>query len=188
MHLNDTRLLWTCTSKVYTFRPLPRFSAQSPNEDGNEDHAPFPTDTSVQEDNMIQAWNVQRREHDEEYTNDCEEQELVTPKMLRPHLEALGHVEERPAEVDELPRKKEEDPGHGRVAGGSGAEDGIAFGGVLVVAVAAEVARVEAEDYNGEGAEDAACHEETVDDHVGEEFGCKDSVFQLWKLVAVYHY
>ena len=81
----------------------------------------------MQKDNMVQSWNVQRRENDEENTSHCEEQELVTPKMLRPRLESLGHVKERPTEVDELPRKQEKDPSHGRVAGSSGAEDGVAF-------------------------------------------------------------
>lgn len=128
---------------------------------------------------MVQTWYIQRGEHDEENGDHGKEQKLVAPEMLHPLLETLGHVEEGPAEVDKLPCEQEKDPSHGCVAGGSGAEDGVAFGRVLVVAVAAKIAGIKPKDYNGERPEHAAGHEKAVDDHVGEELWCKYSVFQL---------
>lgn len=133
----------------------------------------------MQEHLVVQHRNVQRGKHDKENTRHGEEQELVAPQMHRPRLEALGHVEQRPAGVDELPGEEKEDPRHGRVAGRASAEDGVAGWRVVDVAVEPQVAGFEAKDDEGEGSEDAAGHDGPVDDHVDHEFGSEDTIFEL---------
>lgn len=128
---------------------------------------------------MVQLGNVQDREDGEEYASDRPEQKLVAPEVARPRLEAVGHVEQRSAEIDQTPRKEKEDPGHGGEAGGAGAENGIAGLRVVVVAVGAEVAAAKAKNDDCEGAEDAACHDGAVDDHICEELGREDAIFEL---------
>lgn len=135
----------------------------------------------MHKDDMVNHRNVQGAEHSEEDNRDGEEEELVAPEVGCPGLDAVGHVEQRAAKVDEFPREEEEYPRHGGVAGCAGAEHLVTLGGVRVVTVDAEVAAVEAEDDDGEGSDGAAGHDDAVDDHVEEEFGGKDAVFELVK-------
>lgn len=128
---------------------------------------------------MVQLGNVQDREDGEEYARDRPEQKLVAPEVARPRLEAIGHVEQGTAEVDQTPSEEKEDPGHGGEAGGAGTEDGIAGLRVVVIAVGAEVAAAKFGNDDCEGAEDAACHNGAVDDHICEELGREDAIFEL---------
>lgn len=167
------------TSEVDALGPLPRLRQHHKHEDIDKDDSPLPADTSVLENDMVQLGNVQDREDSEEDAADRPEQELVAPQVGSPRLETVGHVEQRAAEVNQTPGEEEEDPGHGREAGGAGAEGRLAALRVDVVAVGAEVPVVEAEDDDCERAEDAAGCDGAVDDHVCEEFGCKDAIFEL---------
>lgn len=167
------------SSEVDALRPLPRLRQNHKHDDVHKDNSPLPADTGVLENDMVQLGNVQNREDREEDPSDRPEQELVAPKVARPRLEAVGHVEKGAAEVDQAPGEEEEDPGHGREACSAGAENGVAGLRVGVVAVGAEVAVAEAEDDDGEGAQDTAGHDGAVGDHVCEEFGGEDAVFEL---------
>ena len=160
--------------------PLPRLSTNNEHDNGNEDDPPFPVNPGVHEDDGIQPRDVQRRKHNEEDNGNGEEEEAVPPQMVPPRADPpAAPVEEGPAEVDELPGEEQEDPRHGRVGRGAGAKDDVARRRVGVVAVGAQVAVAEGEDDGGEGAEDAASHEDAVDDHVEHEFGGEDAVAEL---------
>lgn len=189
LKISDTSLsghvvpsLWlsgVLSSEVDSLRPLP--GLRQDHEDSNIDkhNRPFPSDTIVQEHLVVDHRNVQRGEHDKEHTRHREEQELVAPEVHRPRLQSLGHVEERPARVNQLPGEEEEDPRHGGVAGRAGAEDGVAGGRVGDVAVETQVSGLEAKDDESEGSEDAAGHDCPVDDHVDHEFGREDAILEL---------
>lgn len=166
-------------SKVHPLGPLPQLGTNHPHRDGHKNDGPLPRDTRVQEHNVIEAGDVDGRKDNDEDNGDGEEEEAVAPEVGGPGADAVGHVEEGAARVDELPGEEEKDPGHGGVRGGAGAEDVVADGRVGVVALVAELAAVEAKDDDGEGAEDAAGHEDSVDDHVEHEFGGEDAVFEL---------
>lgn len=99
--------------------------------------------------------------------------------MRQPCLEPIRHIEQGSTEINKLPREEEEDPRHGGVTRCACAEDGFTRRRVFVVAVGAEVATVEAEHDDGEGADCAAGHEGAVDDHVEEELGGEDAIFEL---------
>lgn len=167
------------SSEVDALRPLPRLRQHHENDDIHKDDSPLPADTIVLENDVIQCGDVQNREDREEDAGDRPEQKLVAPQVACPGPEAIGHVEQGAAEVDKAPGEEEEDPGHGGEACGAGAEDRVADLRVVVVAVGAEVAVAEAEDDDRERAEDAAGHDGAVDDHVCEELGREDAVFEL---------
>lgn len=171
--------LGSLSSKVNSLGPLPGLGTQSPNKDCDEDDGPFPANTGMQEDDMVKTGDVEGGKYDKEDAADGVEQELVSPEVSSPYFDALGHVKEGAAEIDEFPREEQEDPRHGGVAGSSGAEDGLARIAVLVVTVYTQVAVAKAEYHNGEGAQDAAGHEDAVDNHICEEFGGEDAVFKL---------
>ena len=164
---------------IHPLRPLPRLRAQHKHHHRNKHHRPLPANARVHKHNMVNDGNVQRPEHDEEDDGDGEEEEAVAPEVHAPGAEPAGHVEQRAPRVDELPREEQEDPRHGRVAGGARAEHVVARRRVLVVAVGAEVAVVEAEYHDGEGPDGAARHEDAVGDHVEQELGAEDAVFEL---------
>lgn len=167
------------SSEVDAFHPLPSLRKHHKHDDVHKNNGPLPADAGVLEDDMVQLGDVQHREDSEEDASDRPEQELVAPQVAHPGPEALGHVKQGAAEVDQAPGEEEEDPRHGGEAGGAGAEDGVTRLGVVVVAVGAEVAAAEAEDDDREGSEDAAGHDGAVDGHVCEELRRKDTVFEL---------
>lgn len=162
--------------------PLIRLSRGEEEQVRNNDNSPLPRNTLMHKNNGVDNRDIQRSDSNKETHGNRPEQERVAPETQGPLARALSDaVEEGAARVDELPGEEEEDPHHGRVAGGAGAEDVLAGVAVLEVAVVAEVAVVEAKEDDDEGAEEAGGHDEAVADEVGDEFGGEDAVFELGK-------
>lgn len=92
---------------------------------------------------------------------------------------ALGlHSEKGAAHVDHFPGEEEGEPGKTDEGGSSSAEDGVAFGGIGVVATVAEIAVAETEHDEGEGGEAESGHPKSVDNHVEEHFMGEDADFE----------
>lgn len=139
------------------------------------------------EDNRVDHRDVDEGEHGDEASHNSPEEELVAPDVNHPLskiLLGLGlHAEEGAAQVDHFPGEEEGEPGEAGESGGAGAEDNLAAFVVLIAAFAniggAVAEAVEDED---EGGEAEGGHPEAVDDHVDEEFGGEDTLFELDKL------
>lgn len=142
------------------------------------------------EDNRVDDRDVDEGEHGDEASDNSPEEELVAPDVNHPLSEVLLglglHAEEGAAQVDHFPGEEEGEPGQTGKSGGAGAEDDFAAFVVLVAAVAnvggAVAEAVEDED---EGGEAEGGHPEAIDDHVDEEFGGEDTLFELGLLAFV---
>lgn len=98
----------------------------------------------MSEDTMVDHRDVEQREDSDEACHDGPEEELVAPDVVHPLCEVqLGarlHAEEAAAEIDHLPGQEEGEPGQTDEGRGSSSENGVALGGVVSVAVRAQVA------------------------------------------------
>ena len=146
------------SAEVNSFSPLPSLNTDNPDKQGNKDHCPFPANACVQKDDVVETWNVQRREHQGKNDGDRKEQEAVSPQVVSPSLKSARHVEERATEVNQLPREEQEDPRHCCVACRAGAESLVTDIGVAVVAVCSQVSITKAKHDNGERTKNAARH------------------------------
>ncbi|KAI3478679.1 hypothetical protein L1887_59316 [Cichorium endivia] len=90
---------------------------------------PFPADAFVQEDDAVEAGNVENGEDAEEAADDADEEELVPPRVAEPLVvpaSVVAHVEEAAAHVDHLPGQNEREPGDDGKGRGTRTEDELA--------------------------------------------------------------
>lgn len=164
--------------------PLPGLAADEKQQRGHEDDAPLPRDAGVLEDDRVNDGDIKQREDGDETGHDAEKEELVAPHVpepLRKVLCGLGlHAEEGPAHVQHLPGEEEREPRQGGKGGGAGAVDGVAGGGVAVVAVGAEVAVAKAEHDEQEGGQAQRGRPQAVGKHVCHELPGEDACFHLF--------
>lgn len=138
-----SRSLALLATEVNPLAPLPTLNTKEEKHSFDQDHTPFPGDTAVLEDFVVDNRNVQDGEGEYETGHDSEEQELVAPDIVHPLREvALGvglHLEEAAAEVHHLPGEEEREPGHACECCGTSAEDSVTsvrFVRVIVLSVA----------------------------------------------------
>lgn len=173
------------TAVVYSLGPLPCLDSQEKEESLNKDNAPFPANTCVLEDDCVQARNVDDGEHGDKACDDSPEQELVAPGVNDPLREvslALRlHAKEGSAHVDHFPGQEERKPGQAGKGRGASAEDNPAIFGELIVAVVSDVGSAIAKTVKNkdEGGEAEGRHPKTVDNHIDQKFGCKNTLLQL---------
>lgn len=55
---------------IHPLRPLPRLGAQEPYKDCDKHNTPLPANTLVQEHNVVQYRDIQRRENNKEDNRD----------------------------------------------------------------------------------------------------------------------
>lgn len=142
-------------TEIDPLAPLPRFDAEEKESRLNEDDAPFPGDTSMLEDNVVEARNIQEWEDGDETSHDGPEQELVAPDVVHPLGEVfLGpglHAEEAAAHINHLPGEEEGEPGQTDKGCRTGSENGLTLRLVIVVAMSLKISVSEAEHHKREG-------------------------------------
>lgn len=111
--------------------PLPRFNTKEEERGLDEDNAPFPADSGVFEDDMVDDGDIEQGEDGDEPGHDGPEEELVAPHVVHPLGEVfLGaglHAEEAETHVNHFPREEKGEPGEADEGRGAGAEDRFAF-------------------------------------------------------------
>lgn len=104
---SSTAVLDLLLPKVYSLGPLPRLNADEEKEGSDEDNGPFPSDSLVSEDLVVDDRDVQDWEDGDKGEDDGEEEELVAPDIDGPLREVLCrswlHPEKRSAHVQHLP-------------------------------------------------------------------------------------
>lgn len=157
--LRRRRVIRSSPTKKDPLTPLPAFHTEQEEQGLDEDNTPLPGDTGVFEDDVVDNGDIQNRESKDKPSHDTEEQEPVTPDVLRPlHREILGlgaaprvrwrwvHVEEAAAQVHHFPGEQQREPGHADEGCCAGAVHRRAFGRVVAVAAPGEVAVAPAEE------------------------------------------
>jgi len=169
--------------EVHALAPLPGLDAEEEQECSDEDDRPFPADTLVPEDGVVDDGNVQDREDGDESEDDGEEEELVAPDVngpLREVLLGVGlHHEERAAHVQHLPCQEDGEPGKAGESGRTSAEDSVASVVERFVAAVSEVAISEAKHDQGERAETESGNPKTVNEHVEDDLDGENTALEL---------
>lgn len=108
-------LLGRTTAEVDTLAPLPCLASTEEQSGLDKHDAPFPGDTGVSEDVVVDDGDVENWEDGDESSHDGPEQELVAPHVVHPLGEVfIGvglHAEEAAAHVDHLPGEEQSEPG-----------------------------------------------------------------------------
>lgn len=175
---------------------LPRLDGGDVDDDAAESDAPFPGDSAVLEHLLIDDWNVDNGEHDEQASDDGEEEEAVAPES-RDNGESLWravrrvgiHVEEGAGKVLDFPCGDEQQQCDCRVCGCARPEHHVAGVVVAFVTARAEVASAGTDvGDNGKGKETQGAHEEAVDELVGYELCAEDTLLIVvwWSEHAVF--
>ena len=169
--------------EVDALSPFPRLNTEEEENGGDEDDTPFPADTLMLEDHLVDDRDVKDGEDGDKPGHDSEEEELVTPYIDHPLgevlLRARLHAEKGTTHIDHLPREEEGKPGKTCETGGAGAENCVTAVGVGVVAEFAEVSVAPGIDYEGEGGQAEGGDPNSVEDHVTQDFESEDSAFEL---------
>lgn len=127
------------TTEVDPLAPLPALNTKEEQHCLDKDNTPLPGDTAVLEDLVVDDWDVQDRESEDETSHDSEEEELVAPDVMHPLREvALGvglHLEKAAAEIHHFPGEEEGKPSHAGEGCRTGAENSVASIGLCRVVV-----------------------------------------------------
>lgn len=103
-------------AEIYPLAPLPRFDTQEKQHRLDKHNTPFPGDTRVLEDTVVDDGDVQNGERKHEASHDPAEEEAVAPDVVHPlrevALRVRLHAEEAAPQVDHLPRQEEREPRH----------------------------------------------------------------------------
>jgi hypothetical protein len=162
---------------------LPRFDTEEEEERRDEDDPPFPADTSVSEDIMIDDRDIQDREDGKKTSYDSPEQELVAPNIRHPlgkvPLTVRLHAKEAPTHVNHFPSQEKREPGKAGKAGSAGSENRVTSFGIGRIAILSQITIAKSVQDEGEGGQTEGCYPETIDDHIDHDFDGEDTPFQL---------
>lgn len=84
IHMARVLTLLRLASEINALTKLPQLDAAEKENGFNDDNAPFPRDSGVLEDNIVDDGDIEHREGRDETKHDTAKQELVAPDIVHP--------------------------------------------------------------------------------------------------------